>query len=231
MKKKDIAIIVAAQNIPKETIERFQNSIHHSRPAYSYDIIIGSSQEERFFKTKILNRLLRENFEKYNVIIQTDIDVVVPPVLINQTYEKVNGGTRTAYHHALRYIDPKHLEGLTYEKYPFLEWVNSKSTFCSGCWNGMSCPTWRRTRGYNEEMYAWGYEDTEFFNRSRRLGIQWIKSHEFALMHINHPDRQRNMVNENIKLGNKYSDKTNWFEGSLVLQEEKKPKKKKVKIL
>jgi len=227
--KKDIAIIAAAQNISPETIERFKDGVRSSKPAYGYDILIGGSKEEKFFKTKILNQLIRDNLNKYNVIIQTDIDLIVPPTLINRTYEGVAYGNRTAYHHSLRYVDAKQIAGLRYDKYPFLEWVNLQSMFCSGCWNGMSVETWRRTRGYNEEMFAWGYEDTEFFHRSRRLGIQWIKRKEFALVHINHETRQKNMVKENTSVGNKYADQTDWLQGIKVLKEDRK--KKKVAII
>jgi hypothetical protein len=164
MKRKDIAIIVAAQNIPKETINRFNTCIRSSNTKYSYDIKIGSSDEPVFYKTKILNRLLRECFDHYQVIIQTDIDLIIPPGLINKTFESVVNGKHTAYHHSLRYIDPKLIQDLLYKNYSFSEWVQLPSTFCSGCWNGMSCTTWKNTRGYNEKMFAWGYEDTEFFN-------------------------------------------------------------------
>lgn len=221
----EIGIIAIAQNIPKDIISRFTNSIKQSLPAYSYEILIGSSDDPIFCKTKILNKLLRENFHRYQVIIQTDIDVLVPSALVNQTYEAVIGGKQTAYHHSLRYIDPKEIKNLVYDKYPFKEWRNLPTSFCSGCWNGMSIESWKRSLGYNEDMIAWGAEDTEFFQRSMRLGIHWIKSNAYPLVHINHPNRQPNMAAENTQKGKLYSDKTNWFTRKLVLKEDKKSPK------
>jgi hypothetical protein len=218
MKKKHLAIIVVAQGIPQSVIDRFFSSIKESLPAYPYDILVGKSDDSVFYKTKILNRLLSANMDKYNVIIQTDIDLVIPPGLINFSYESVAEAKTTAYHHALRYVRQSEIAKLRYQKYPFSEWLKLPETFCSGCWNAMTPEVWKKSRGYNEDMSAWGYEDTEFFNRSRRLGVQWIKDKRFALVHINHPPRQKNRVSENTSAGDKYSDQTDWLKGKIILR-------------
>lgn len=211
MNKTDIAIIAVAQNISQDIIERFKSSIKSSSPKYSFDILIGTSDDKIFSKTKILNSLLRRTIDKYTVIIQTDIDLIIPPDLINETFEKTFNKDRFAYHHNLRYIEEKEIKKLDYLNYPFKKWIMLESKFCSGCWNGMSSKSWIKTKGYNEEMIKWGYEDTEFFNRSRRLGIFWIKTKSYPLVHINHQKRQTNNVSENTKIGNRYSDQTDWL--------------------
>jgi hypothetical protein len=219
---KNIAIVVVAQNIDNSVIERFKDCVSNSRTKYSYDIMVGSSKEDKFYKTRILNETLRNVINKYDVIIQTDIDLIVPSGLIDETYERIIKRDKWAFHHNLRYIDPIEIENKKYNEYDFNKWKNYKSRFCSGCWNGMNNNTWKRTKGYNEDMYAWGFEDTEFFKRSRRLGIQWIKCFSYPLVHVNHKPRQKNLVKENMKASEKYDIKTDWLRGDIIKTNERK---------
>lgn len=216
MPKKDICIIVAAQGIPKECIKRFKNSIVESKSKYKVDIVIRGSQDKRFYKSRIINQCLRETIPNYKVIIQTDIDLVIPPRLIDKTYESLMNQPRNCFHHFLRYVDPEEVKGRHYKDYPFLRWLQLKPSFCSGCWNGMRADTWKRSGGLNEDMFGWGSEDTEFYNRSRRRGIHWINNRDFALVHINHPRRTTRRAKENFKLGNMYCDNTNWITGNII---------------
>lgn len=215
MSKADIAIIVVAKNISPRIINRFRNSVSESKPDYSYQIILGTSDEKVFFKTKILNGMLRKCLDNYKLIIQTDIDLIIPPELINHTFETINQKDKVAYHHVLRYVDFPH-EVKRYSQYPFKEWRGVKPKFCSGCWNAMTSNSWRLSKGYNEEMSAWGYEDTEFYHRAMRLGIEWLKMDRYPLVHINHEKRQPDRVKENTKRGNLFSDESDWLKGKII---------------
>jgi hypothetical protein len=221
MSIKDVAIIVVAKGIDQYAIDRFKKCVAESKPSIKYDILIGTSSDSVFYKTRILNNLLRTNFDKYNVIIQTDIDLIIPPKLIDITFSKTNKGTHTAYHHFLRYIEPIEINNKTYKEYPFRQWSKLPAKFCSGCWNGMSCDSWKKTRGYNEDINSWGGDDEELFRRSKRLGIQWIKSQELGLVHINHPPRQKNNSKQNMRFAELYSDETDWFSNKKVLKKKK----------
>ena len=214
-KKKDIAIIVAAKGIDPAWVDRFKDSIVKSNPKHSVDIMIGQGKDKKFYKTRIINHLIRKCMPLYKVIIQTDIDLLIPPLLIDRTYRALMNQPNNGFHHHLRYIEPEEVKGKAYKDYPWYRWVNLKSSFCSGCWNGMLSNTWAKSRGYNEDMFAWGSEDTEFYNRSRRLGIRWINCKDLGLVHISHPRRTKRRAQENFKLGNMYSDKTNWLTGDL----------------
>jgi len=216
MKASNVCIIVAAQGISKKTIQRFKESIYNSKPTRTPTILVRSGKEKKFYKTKILNRCLRDMMPKFEYIIQTDIDLIVPPGLINQTCNALKQQPNNCYHHFLRYVDPSEIKGKRYGQYPWSEWINLKADFCSGCWNGMTSKTWKQTGGYNEQMFAWGAEDTEFYNRTRRKGIRWMNKKSFALVHINHPRRQQRRQKENFASAQLFSDETNWLTGHIV---------------
>lgn len=216
MKAGNVCIIVAAQGIPKKTIQRFKESVFASNPARKPIIMIKSGKEKRFYKTKILNRCLREAIPKFKVIIQTDIDLIVPPGLINKTCAALKQQPNNCYHHFLRYVDPSEIKGKKYGQFPWNKWVNLKAEFCSGCWNGMTSKMWKKSGGFNEQMFAWGAEDSEFYNRTVRKGIHWIKKKSFPLVHINHPKRQQKRARENGILGKMFSDDTDWLGGHIV---------------
>jgi hypothetical protein len=216
MSKKDICIIVAAQGISNETIRRFKQSVRYSSPQHQVDIIIRSGEEQRFYKTRILNSCLRDTIDKYNVIIQTDIDLLIPPGLIDRTYDALMKQPNNAYHHNLRYIEPIEIEGKQYKDYPWHTWNGLPHTFCSGCWNGMMGKTWMKTGGWNEDMFAWSNDDTDLYNRTRLMKIKWIKDARFALVHVNHPRRQPNRKKENIAAAKQYDIQTNWITGKII---------------
>lgn len=218
---KDVCIIAAAQGISKDVINRFRDCIKYSRPSVSYDVRIGNSKEKKFYKTKILNQLLRDNLKNYSVIIQTDIDLVVPHGLIDFTCEMLRKQHNNGFHHNLRYVDPQEIKGIVYKDYPWNRWKTLPTTFCSGCWNGMYSKVWRKSCGWCEDMFAWGSEDSEFYNRSLRKGIRWMKCDKFPLVHINHKPRQRKRANQNMSEAKKYSDKTDWIKGKIVMKENK----------
>jgi len=219
MKKKDICIIAAAQGISPKIISRFRSTIKISGSKYSYDVIVSGGADEKFYKTRIINQCLRSAIPRYKVIIQTDIDLLVPRGLLDRTFEAVMKQPNNCFHHFLRYVEASEVKGKKYKDFAWHQWLNYSSTFCSGCWNGMCSQTWEKTGGFNEEMYAWGSEDTEFYNRARRKGIRWINDRSFALVHVNHPRRQKKRSKENFEVSRLYSDKTDWLKKVIVLKE------------
>jgi hypothetical protein len=70
MKEKDVAIIVVAQNISESTIKRFKKCVAASKPSHEYEIIIGTSDQPVFCKTKILNEMLRSTLDNFKVFKQ-----------------------------------------------------------------------------------------------------------------------------------------------------------------
>lgn len=81
----------------------------------------------------------------------------------------------------------------------------------------MNSRTWKKSGGWNEDMIAWGYEDSEFFERSKARGIGWMIDSQFGLVHVEHPPRTKRNVEENRKAAQKYSTlNVDWLTGNLV---------------
>lgn len=220
--KPECCVIVVAEGIEQAAIDRFSAFLRASlQGAMSIDILFSGAGEPRtgeFNKSKHLNTLLREAIDSYQIIVQTDIDLIMPPKLIPHAISCVANHKGLAYHHVLRHVEPAEIEGVEYKDFPFNEWKKRKFIYCSGCFNAMRSETWKQAKGYCEAMVEWGNEDTEFWNRSKRLGIHWMNDSNFGLVHINHPRRTRRNVEQNKQAGMKYHLKTNWLTGRLVLK-------------
>lgn len=198
-----IALLVIAVGLDEDYIKRFEEYAKASESKYDFDIIIEKGQkQEKFYKSRLLNKHLRDLVNRYDFIIQTDIDLIIPPGLIERTVDKYL--TNTINHSVLRKLDEDSIEKFNYEKFPWEEWLTRKHILCSGCWNGADSKTWKRSGGFNEEMFDWGGEDTEFMYRSRRRGIKWNVFYIYPLVHIWHPQRTQCRGDENMKLVSKF---------------------------
>jgi hypothetical protein len=213
-----VAIAAVAKGIDKDVIERFMACTKGTVSNHSIDtVLLGDDDTSKeFFKTRILNRFLRRAVHKYDVIIQTDIDLVFPSDLVNFTISACIDNPEHMHHSVLRYINATALKGRTYKQYPWKQWVKQTAVMCSGCWNGACSDTWKKSGGWNEDMYGWGSEDTEFWNRTREKGIQWKVYTRFPLMHINHPQRTVKRAKENMAMAAKYDINSNWITGNVI---------------
>ena len=206
-------IVAVAEGIDPAIVERFRDSIVQSAPRTQVDIDLWVGEREGdFCKAERLNELVRRNLDKYQVIIQADIDLLIPPGLVDYSCSSVRIGHNLAYHHYLRHVSQAEIEGISYPQYRFSEWQKRKSIFCSGCWNAMSPKTWKASGGWNPDMLGWGFEDTEFFQRSKKRGIRWILDLQFGLVHVNHDPRTPRRVEENREAAARYDPLTvNWL--------------------
>lgn len=213
-----VGIIAVAKNISIEIVDRFINSINKSLPSYEYAIHIAGKDDtnDKFYKTRILNAAIRKLVNDCDVIIQSDIDLLIPPKLIDYTYNKSQSGVMI--HSSLRHIKLDDINNLKYEDYPWDKWLQQKPVFCSGCWNGMSSTNWIKSKGYNELMFEWGAEDTEFYKRCSRYGIKYEVTNDFPLVHVHHDQRTSKRPKENMELSNKYPD-WDWLADGLPLDE------------
>jgi hypothetical protein len=193
MSKSQIAIIVAAHNINKDIIDRFIWFAKNSESNLAFDIILGSheSSKETFRKTTILNDILRENLANYNIFIQTDIDMLIPPHLIQYT-SHIASTDNLCFHCNYRYVEAEEADKWTSGPYFSIPWreISLRKKFsASGSWNGLNRTSWIKTHGFNESIYNLGGPDTEFYMRSVKLGIRWLQDNNIPLSHINHKRR------------------------------------------
>ena len=220
-KKKKIAIMTVAQNISKVITDRYQKCVELSGSKYPLDIFFMGQKNPRdsktpFNKCKLLNRGIKKLHDMgYEFIIQSDIDLIVPPKLIDTTYE-VSTTKNICFYNFHRRIDPKHLPTLP-DGYHSMDWEKYskfETESANGCWNGMSTEMWMRSGGYNENMIEWGKEDDAFRRTaSKHFGIGFLNYNKFCLIHVNHAPRTKDMRkrNQQCEIRNFREGKINWL--------------------
>lgn len=219
---KNIAIFVVADNISENIVSRFKSCINLSGSKHSVDIYVLSDsrkQNEPFNKSKILNNGIRKLInKKYEVLIQTDIDLIVPPELINYSYKEAMKN-KVCFHNDMIKLYEKDYPELSKlpENYNNINWNKYKKNsfiFASGCWNAMQTKYWYETGGFNEYMIEWGREDDDWRNRTRKQSnIPFIDSKKFSLIHINHLPRTKDLRWRNDKMSIKATKEgiKNWL--------------------
>ena len=222
--KKNVGIMVVGQFIDPEIIHRFKKCIDLSRPKVTYDVHILSTNDKgqkpnRFNKSKILNKGIKKLCNgDYEVVIQTDIDLVVPPGLVDESYRMAMEG-KVCYHNNHRRITASKILNFPPlpNGYKDMDWEYMK-TFAveasNGCWNAIQSQMWWETGGFNEDCVNYAREDDDWARRSKIYGkILFIVTKEFPLMHINHPQRNTNNRRHNAMVIKRALDagKINWL--------------------
>lgn len=217
----DVGIMVVAQNIPEDIKNRYQECIRRSNPTCTWEIHFLSSnddvQKKHFNKSRLLNKGIKKLATmNYKVIIQTDIDLIVPPGIIDKSLE-MGSRSKTCFYNRHYRIDPQHLPKLP-EDYDKLDFDALAKAFPSenanGCWNAMTPESWMSTGGYNEYMIEWGKEDDVFRTNAGRIGgIHFINYNRFCLIHVNHPHRTKDMRKYNRAMETRAINegKKNWL--------------------
>lgn len=217
-KAKKVGILVVADRISDEVKNRFIDSINFSNPQPECKIIMMENERDEdqlFNKCKLLNKGLKIAFkENFDVIIQTDIDLVIPPNTINFTCNVALEGM-VCCHLPMRRILKKEFDLFEhYDDYPWDEWIKKYSPiYATGCWNGLVPKAWKMTGGFNEDMLEWGYEDRDWRMRAIKNNVvwrdKWKWGRTFPIMHVNHLPRTLNMSSENRKVGK--SKRRDWL--------------------
>jgi len=216
---KDIGILVVADGLGESIRKRLKYCLTASKPRASFDVLIMGNTEPRekgvkFNKCKLLNNGLRQLFDGgYKVIIQTDIDLICPPALIDKTFELAMNNN-ICVHSSMRRISPEeYARYKEYRQYPFNRWKKIKPIYATGCWNGMKPNLWKKSGGFNPSMVEWGFEDRSHRNACIQRGIRWKDLHKFPLMHVDHPKRTKNVSLRNMEMEKKAKreGKMNWL--------------------
>ena len=212
---KDIGVLVVAHGIEQEVRERFETHLKRSNPQHSYELLIMGSVQRKgtFNKCKLLNKGLKKLLKNnHQAILQTDIDLIIPPKLIDKSFEVAISG-RCCNHVCMRRINIDEIKGKDYDDYPWQKWKKYKRIYASGCWNMMKPNLFEEIGGWNEWMIGWGEEDAAF----RRIGmskkIKWKDNYRSPLVHIDHPKRTTNQKkhNRDMEKKAKKEGKTNWL--------------------
>jgi len=207
---KQVGLFVVAQNISKESIDRFRGCLEASNPTVSYDLHVlqtnDPEQKKQFNKSKLLNKGIKILAKgQYEVLIQTDIDLIIPPEIVDHSYEVAKSG-RFCFHNDMRKVNIDNISGFPKlpSEYDKIDWTIFKKIpfiFASGCWNAMQYEYWWETGGWNEMMIEWGREDDDWRNRTRkRTTIKFQDSKKFNLIHWNHQPRTKDLRWRNDKM-------------------------------
>jgi len=221
---KNVGIMVVAQFIPQNIVDRFIRCIEQSKPSVSFDIHILRSKDKtqkinHFNKSKILNKGIKKLVNMgYEVLIQTDIDLIVPPKIIDESYE-ISMSERHCFHVNHRRITIEKVAGFPKlpEEYNLMDWdfmMKFPKEASNGCWNSLQSKYWYDTGGFNENCVNWSREDDDWARRAKIYGkIPFVVSNMFPLMHINHPQRNFNNRKHNDVVVRKaiMQGKINWL--------------------
>jgi len=214
---KQVGIFVVAQNISDSTVDRFRGCLEQSKPTVSYDLHVlrtkDPEQQKQFNKSKLLNKGIKQLAKgQYEVLIQTDIDLIIPPEIVDHSYE-VAQEERVCFHNDMRKANIDDISDFPNlpSEYDKIDWTQFKKVpfiFASGCWNAMQYKYWWETGGWNEMMIEWGREDDDWRNRSKKhSGIVFKDSKKFELIHYNHPARTKDLRWRNDKMAKEAASK------------------------
>jgi hypothetical protein len=206
---KPLGVAVAARGIDQSIIDRFTESLKQTgfrdyRLSIEEGPAVGTLNISR-----AKNRAIRLLLETCDSIVITDIDMLIPPGLLEKTQAIVRDG------HAVwcpcRNID----DPLTDRKWNEWERLPIRETG-TGSWIAMTASDWKRCGGFNETCYGYGGEDDAFCKRQHELGIHTVRI-EMPLVHVNHPFRgkhwKQKRSEENLRIGTQY--RANYFTDTL----------------
>lgn len=218
----DLCLMTVAQGIPDRVKERFETCARLSKPTCSFDVVFLSeptSAKYVFSKSRIMNAGLRQLFKQdYAVIAQVDIDLIIPPGLLDKAVEIGSEPMRMFHNHHRRYEPvrwpwiPDFPEG--YDK---MDWERGFNEIvpenADGAFNAGTPETWRKSWGFNELMQRWGWEDVAFRRTANSRGVRFTNYNKFCLLHVNHPARQTNVSKFNREMQKKLLDEggRDWF--------------------
>lgn len=184
----DIGIVVAAQDVPEDDIKRFNGALATDKPNCSYvvEMVQDSPQPNELFSKPIaINQGLKKLLPQCKVVVQTDIDVLIPPGAIDYTFDLIS---KSKHKHIL-WIKSRTLNKFE-DTYPWHKWIKlGVRENMTGCWLAMKAGDWWHLGGYNEDIWGWGSDDWELATKATGRGFTHVSAYHLPLMHVNHKPR------------------------------------------
>jgi hypothetical protein len=147
------------------------------------ETIVYPVKQSFFSLPKTLNYGIRRVSD--DIIVKTDIDIVFSDKIILYLLETIKSGVGVS---AL-YGRVRSFESIS-------DVVNNwdvikKHTNGNGACFALHKDDWYGLCGYNENLYGWGYDDTDMYSRARKR-LKMIRTSSYPLYHIEHPRRSSN---------------------------------------
>ena len=224
--KKNKAVVFATVNgIEERVVKRFLEINQHYAPWY-IDVKIHESQpgKDPFNLALAMNNAIREYSPDYEVIMKTDVDMLLSPHLMIAAYEHTRGKGHVL-RSWLRYCKEDHpwLEDM--KNIPWDKIATEPARECNGAFLAMNSRTWLHSGGFAECCWGWGGEDNAFvdkINADRALKLDIAKL--YPIIHIKHEQREWKTSmpaftgKNNYKRALAHKDR-NWFKRPLTERE------------
>lgn len=212
----EVCLMTVAQGIPQEIKDRFRRCAELSDPRHDFDIVYlgeGHGMTGLFNKSKWLNKGLKALSDRgYQCIVQVDIDLIIPPGLIDTAVEYSKQTDLILHNHHRRV----HREAVVKfpEEYHKADWQHYFHRFspenANGAWNSASPATWMKSGGWCENMEGWGRDDDTFRYSASHFGLKFHNLNTFCLLHINHPFRGIDNRKRNKAIESSMRENNSW---------------------
>lgn len=131
---------------------------------------------------RVRNRLLRAAIGRdYDIIVQADIDCIFTNETVVAAASAIAGGAD------LVNVLPRYAKSSNGVDIA-LAYADAEKRFdaADGGFNVMSPQGWRRTGGFDERYYGYGYEDLAFREQITRLNLDVVRIKDTPLLHMEH---------------------------------------------
>ncbi len=220
--KDKIGITAPAFNMDNKLEKRFKDYLISSvsQSNLTCDIYLTKLESEvlheeskQFSRSKALNSGIKELIDHgVDVIVCTDIDMIMPPKLLRYAYDKSISTNKNIFS-MTRFIDEQEFNRFYPDWKIFIRRPAAHSGY--GGFNAMTVEMWKKSGGWPEELFEWGYEDISFREKLISRDIDTITLINFPLLHINHPPRsniQQQSQRRNVDAANLTDiNTTNWL--------------------
>lgn len=185
----EIGIVAVAVGIEPEITARFESALSISvRTDTPYQLRIMNSEDYvedgLLNKSRALNDGVRELMKLCDIIVCTDIDMLIPPSLVDYSLASVK--PRTCLWVVSRNVAEANIYPRAWEEWMMLPLRLSGF----GSWNAMLKEDWMNSGGWDQRLTGWGGEDDVFKKRREQRGIHTEVVTRFPLIHVGHGPRQ-----------------------------------------
>jgi len=196
-------IIINDNNKVDDEMEQFKNNVNNIVPLFFQN-------DDHFKKSASFNAA--SNYATGELLCFYDVDVLIEPRFLKEAQDKILRGeydhiypfNGTFFNVKQEYF-PRFLNTFNFEllllskELEYLEFASDTSP--GGC-NIISKEAFKKIGGYDESFIGWGFEDTDFKERScRQNKIHYLSDKDAICWHLNHdnsirlenPHYQRNL--------------------------------------
>ena len=198
MDNRPLGIVVAAVGIADEVRDRFVATLRRTTPLDTFELSVVIRSFGGFSRAKARNVGILGLFPACRAIVCTDVDMLVPPGLVEHTQRAVTDGT--AVWAKCRNLPAEKADVLSWEEWLELP-IREDGT---GSWVAMTAADWLKVGGWDQRLTGHGGEDDILALRRTERGIKTLELRQFPLMHVNHPPRDRRIAGgnqENLRIG------------------------------